>query len=69
MSIYIFKIKEFNCYGKTYTVLYRNTMSGDAWCKLSDVPAQTTTGVVEIPDLGAGSSRIRFYRLVTPQSP
>jgi len=55
--------------GKTYSVLYCDTIAGGTWLKLGDVGAQTSTGVIEIPDPCANGTRTRFYRLVTPQLP
>jgi len=55
--------------GKTYSVLYSDTVASGAWLKLTDVPAQSSTRVVEISDPGANGARIRFYSIVTPQSP
>jgi hypothetical protein len=55
--------------GKTYSVLYRDALAGGDWAKLSDVPAQVNTDVIEVHDPGAVSVGARFYRLVTPQLP
>ncbi len=55
--------------GKSYTILYNDRIEDGAWLKLGDIPAQTATGIVEVPDPGAGNTSMRFYRLVTPQLP
>ncbi len=55
--------------GKTYTVFYCDCLGDNEWQKLTDVQAQAHTGLIEIPDPGAGGARTRYYRLVTPQSP
>jgi hypothetical protein len=55
--------------GKTYTLVYRSTAALGIWQKLADVPAQASTGLIEITDPGASAAGTRFYRLVTPQSP
>jgi hypothetical protein len=54
--------------GKTYTVLYRTNLILGAWVKLSDVPAQGTTGPIIVNDSGP-TSKSRFYRLTTPSLP
>ncbi len=51
--------------GKTYSVLYTDTLPGGSWQKLKDVDAQTATGDMQITDGPAGAGR--FYRLVTPK--
>jgi spore coat protein CotH len=54
--------------GKTYTVLYRTNLTLGAWAKLSNVPAQGSTGPVTVNDPGP-TSKSRFYRLTTPSLP
>ena len=52
----------------SYTVQYRNPVSGGAWVKLQDVfPA--ANGPVEIVDTIPAGNQARFYRLVTPATP
>ena len=53
--------------GKTYTVQYRDDADTGPWLKLADIPAQTATGEMEVPDSVPGAATTRFYRLVTPQ--
>ena len=55
--------------GKTYTIQYRDDADTGPWLKLADVPAQTATGEMEVPDPVPGAATTRFYRLVTPQQP
>ncbi len=55
--------------GKTYTVLYCDRIASDTWSNLCDVPAQGSTGLIEILDPSANGTATRFYRLVTPQMP
>lgn len=52
---------------RTYTVQYRDGLdAASTWKKLSDVSAQTTTRLVEVPDAGTAGRALRYYRLVTP---
>jgi hypothetical protein len=56
---------------KTYSVLRRDSMDSGAWIPFSDVPAASTSRVVEVRDstpLTPGQTQ-RFYRLVTPRLP
>jgi Bacterial TSP3 repeat len=55
--------------GKTYSVLYKNSLTDATWTKLSDVPAQGATGEIGVVDSGAGGMVRRFYQVVTPQVP
>jgi hypothetical protein len=55
--------------GKTYSVLYKNSLTDATWTKLSDVPAQGATGEIGVLDSGAGGMVRRFYQVVTPQVP
>ena len=55
--------------GKTYTVQYREQVDLGPWSKLTDVPAQPSTGAIEMMDPVAATNVTRFYRLVTPQLP
>lgn len=56
--------------GKTYTVQYRDALDDThPWIKLTDIPAQASTGVYQVEDLNANSSSTRFYRLVRPAQP
>jgi len=56
--------------GKTYTILYRDSLSGGpSWQRLTDVSAQATTQTMMIPDASPGVSGQRFYRIVTPAVP
>lgn len=56
--------------GKTYSVLYRDAFNAaNPWVKLADIPAQATSGPVEVLDSSANSSETRFYQVVTPAQP
>lgn len=50
---------------KTYSVLYKNSLTETGWAKLTDVPASATNGLQTVTD-SHGSSAARYYRLVTP---
>jgi hypothetical protein len=54
--------------GKTYTVLRRDSVDGEAWISLVDVPAISSNRIVEVRDSLplAPEQTQRFYRLVTP---
>jgi hypothetical protein len=49
--------------GQSYTVQYRNAM-GAGWVTLSELGLQSTSALREVTDPGAGTSAIRFYRVV-----
>ncbi len=56
--------------GKTYSVLFRDVLDpAHPWVKLTDVPAQGTTGAINVMDSNASASATRFYELVTPARP
>lgn len=56
--------------GKSYTIQYRDALSGSAWLKVQDIPRQSFARVVEASDDSVGkSSSSRYYRIVTPQQP
>jgi hypothetical protein len=52
---------------RSYSVWYRDTIGGEGWRKLVDVPAQPEPGDVLLHDSNLGSRGSRFYRLVIPQ--
>ena len=55
--------------GQTYTVQYTGSDPSKTWLKLSDVPAQGSTQIIDITDpMGLGNSQ-RFYRIITPAQP
>jgi hypothetical protein len=55
--------------GVTYSVLYRDALdAAHPWTKLKDVPAQPTTGPIEVFD-NTATPLTRFYELVTPAQP
>lgn len=53
--------------GKTYTVVFTDSLAAGAWQRLADVAAQPATGEVTVRDPGRQTTR--FYRLVTPRMP
>jgi hypothetical protein len=55
--------------GKSYTVLYCETLSPGTWQKLADIAPQNETGLIELHDRAGGKVGSRFYRVVTPQLP
>jgi hypothetical protein len=55
---------------RSYSVLYRDSLSEGAWTKLLDVPAGALPREVELDDpVGPPASGQRFYLLVTPAAP
>jgi hypothetical protein len=52
--------------GQTYTVQYRDSLSGDGWLRLANVPSQPMTQTVEVTDLTATNTPTRYYRMATP---
>jgi hypothetical protein len=55
--------------GKTYTILYSDTLSLPEWKRLLDVPPRATTETATVLDPAPAPFRERFYRLVTPSLP
>jgi hypothetical protein len=55
--------------GRTYSVIYSDSLDDGVWFKVRDVAAQSSTQDVIVTDPTAGSSGQRFYQLVTPQAP
>jgi hypothetical protein len=53
--------------GKTYTVQFRDSLTGGAWQTLGNVPAQPVTQSITLPH-NVGTPQ-RYYRLVTPAQP
>ncbi|HEY6229400.1 MAG TPA: hypothetical protein VI282_19935, partial [Verrucomicrobiae bacterium] len=54
--------------GVTYSVEYKNDLSDPAWTKLKDIPAQGSSGDIDVTDLSP-AAQTRFYRIVTPSQP
>jgi hypothetical protein len=55
--------------GQSYTVQYTTSLAGGIWLKLTDVPAQNSTQIIEISDPIVPGEGQRFYRIVTPAQP
>jgi hypothetical protein len=53
--------------GKTYTLLYRDSLNEGVWLKLADFAAQPMSTLVEFNDPAVGNAKSRYYRLVTPK--
>ncbi len=51
----------------TYSVLYRDTLPGSSWLKLTSIAASVTNSIHAVPD--AATNGQRYYRLVTPSVP
>jgi hypothetical protein len=54
--------------GQTYSLLYKNSLDGSGWQRLKNIPAQPSTGTVQVTD-DAPTASTRFYQLVTPMQP
>jgi hypothetical protein len=52
--------------GKTYTVQFRNAVESGSWVNLTNVPAPTVNGPVQVSDTNVSASATRFYQVVTP---
>ncbi len=52
---------------KSYTVQYKDDLTGATWTKLTDVPAAAGVRALEIPDTTGTAGTRRFYRVITPQ--
>jgi hypothetical protein len=52
--------------GLSYTVQYRDSLTGGSWLKLADVSPQATTQTILVSDAGTAGSPNRYYRVVTP---
>ena len=55
--------------GHSYTVLYRDSLLGGAWQKLTDVAATPVSQMIHLTDSVGTGPGSRFYRLVTPALP
>jgi hypothetical protein len=54
--------------GKTYTILYQDSLDSATWQRLTNVPPQSASGIITISD-PIPAPAARFYILVTPQLP
>jgi hypothetical protein len=52
--------------GLSYTVQYRDSLTGGSWLKLADVSPQATPQTILVSDAGTAASPSRYYRVVTP---
>lgn len=55
--------------GATYSVQFKDSLTDPNWLTLRQIPAQTSTGLIQVNDPDTGSIVTRFYRVVTPQQP
>jgi hypothetical protein len=55
--------------GRSYSVIYKNSLSDPTWIKLSDISPPPVAGLVRVVDYTAGSTPTRFYWWVTPAVP
>lgn len=55
--------------GKSYSVLFLDSLSAGSWTRLADVPAGDTVRTVRVSDEAFANSAVRFYRVVTPAIP
>ncbi|MDD4869941.1 MAG: lamin tail domain-containing protein [Kiritimatiellae bacterium] len=54
---------------RSYSVVYRDSLTSGVWIKLTDVTASITAHMVEVTDVTGGNPEHRYYRLVTPSQP
>lgn len=52
--------------GRSYAVVWSESVRGPRWEMLTNLPPQATTGPIEVLDQAPAGSAQRFYRLVTP---
>jgi hypothetical protein len=50
-------------------VIYRNTLGGTNWTRLTNIAAQATSGNRTATDLNVGSRTSRYYQVVSPALP
>jgi hypothetical protein len=55
--------------GKSYTVEFTDSLGSNAWQRLFDVPALDAPPVRQITLPVSSDSKLRFYRVITPQLP
>jgi hypothetical protein len=55
--------------GKTYSVLFRDSLNAGSWARLVDIPASDRPGPMRVSDRAFGATPARFYRVVTPAMP
>jgi hypothetical protein len=55
--------------GRTYSLLYTDSLSVPDWKKLTDVAAQPAVSLLDVKDSDFGKVPVRFYKLMTPASP
>jgi hypothetical protein len=53
----------------SYSVIYRNTLGGTNWTRLTNIAAQATSGNRTATDLNVGSRTSRYYQVVSPALP
>jgi len=55
--------------GKSYSVLYRDSVGGGGWLKLKTLSPSATTAWTGVTDGPLSARSERYYRLVTPALP
>lgn len=55
--------------GRTYSILYRDSLATGAWATLSDILAPAVTQTVSVTDSAPLSQSQRYYRIVAPAVP
>ena len=55
--------------GRTYSVLYRDSIDAGTWGKLTEALSRPDNGPLTVTDTTQGNHLVRFYRIVTPASP
>jgi hypothetical protein len=55
--------------GRSYSVLFRDSLAVGAWAKLADIAAGDNPRMVVVTDSAFAATPARFYRLVTPAAP
>jgi hypothetical protein len=55
--------------GRSYSVVYRDTLDAGPWLKLADIAAPPTDTVITVTDSAGFQPVSRYYQLVTPALP
>ncbi|MHC1764315.1 MAG: lamin tail domain-containing protein [Verrucomicrobiia bacterium] len=55
--------------GKSYSVLFRDSLNAGLWARLVDIPASDRPGAMRVSDRAFGTTPARFYRVITPAMP
>ena len=52
--------------GRSYSILYRDTLTAGGWLPLTNISAVQTNRILIVPDANTSVRSSRFYRILTP---